>query len=269
MAHRRTDTNKWEDLWFRRLPPKMKYLWLYMTDSCNYAGVWPVDLELAKFKTGIEELEIEEINTHFADKIVWLNNDHILIPEFLAYQYKHGCVPSNLKININNKLSEYDLSLDVILSKPKFLEWVQSRALSGSSQIRNKKLEVRNKEQEVRKKEEEIKREKEAEVGLYEIKELVEVWSDTLKAYNILKDPRIDEMAIFNLVRLHGHEMTKAALIGVRFEPKTQNFDPSRYVRISRLMKADMFDKFLNLGLQYQSKTQTKEPTTHDCEIPI
>jgi len=50
MSKRFTDSEKWGDPWFRNLPLKYKLLWLYLTDVCDNAGIWKVDLEMASFK---------------------------------------------------------------------------------------------------------------------------------------------------------------------------------------------------------------------------
>lgn len=47
MAKRFTDSNKWEDPWFRKLPIEYRLLWIFILDRCDVAGVWKVDLELA------------------------------------------------------------------------------------------------------------------------------------------------------------------------------------------------------------------------------
>jgi hypothetical protein len=42
-----TETEKWNDPWFRRLPMEVKCLWNYLCDRCDVAGVIELDLELA------------------------------------------------------------------------------------------------------------------------------------------------------------------------------------------------------------------------------
>ena len=51
MSNRFTETDKWEDAWFRRLPPNAKLLYLYMLDKCDIAGFWEIDIELASMFT--------------------------------------------------------------------------------------------------------------------------------------------------------------------------------------------------------------------------
>lgn len=53
MTTRFTETDKWEDSWFRKLKLQEKVLFLYICDKCNSAGFWEIDLELASIFTGI------------------------------------------------------------------------------------------------------------------------------------------------------------------------------------------------------------------------
>jgi hypothetical protein len=57
VTRRFTETNKWEDPWFRRLPPAAKTLFEYLRDRCDIAGFWEVDLGTAAFFTGLPESE--------------------------------------------------------------------------------------------------------------------------------------------------------------------------------------------------------------------
>jgi len=52
MVKRFTETTKWLDPWFRKLPAKVKIFWMYLIDSCDNAGFWIVDFELASFLIG-------------------------------------------------------------------------------------------------------------------------------------------------------------------------------------------------------------------------
>ena len=90
--------------------------------------------------------------------------------------------------------------------------------------------------------------------------ELIEIWGVTLKHFKINKDPNLDDSVIADLRRRHGFEKTRLALIGQRFEPKTQSFDPAKYISITRFKsKPDHFEKMVNLGAQDQTTTSNSE----------
>lgn len=87
MAKRFTSTNKWSDPWYRKLPPDMKLFWQYITDNCDMAGIWSVDMELASFLTG-NQYEEKEILKAFDGRIVSIKNGQYWhIPQFVEFQY--------------------------------------------------------------------------------------------------------------------------------------------------------------------------------------
>lgn len=61
MAKRFTDTDKWKKPYIRGLSPAHKLLWFYVTDDCDIAGLWIVDIEIAEIRTGCK-YELHEVN---------------------------------------------------------------------------------------------------------------------------------------------------------------------------------------------------------------
>jgi hypothetical protein len=82
MSKRFTETEKWKDTFFRKLPPYAKLLYSFILDNCDCAGFWEIDLDLAAFHTGIDEGELkaafDEIRSRFIfdgeKKYVWCRN---------------------------------------------------------------------------------------------------------------------------------------------------------------------------------------------------
>ena len=54
-----TQTDKWDDPWFRSLPGVHKLAFLYIIDRCNNAGFWEIDLDGMQFHTKIEQKHLE------------------------------------------------------------------------------------------------------------------------------------------------------------------------------------------------------------------
>ena len=54
-----TETQKWDDPWFRSLPGAHKLVFLYLLDRCNNAGFWEEDLDGMAFHTKIEPHALE------------------------------------------------------------------------------------------------------------------------------------------------------------------------------------------------------------------
>lgn len=87
MAKRFTDNQKWNKPFFRGLPAPYKILWLYICDECDHAGIWQVDFDVAKIKTGCE-LNLEDALKHFGDKVVVFDgNEKMFIQDFIDFQY--------------------------------------------------------------------------------------------------------------------------------------------------------------------------------------
>jgi hypothetical protein len=80
-----TETQKWEDPWFRRLRPEIKNLWQWILDHCDNAGVIDPDLELASFQIGYEYPmdTLLELGT----RIIKLPCEKLFIPKFIQFQY--------------------------------------------------------------------------------------------------------------------------------------------------------------------------------------
>lgn len=80
-----TETNKWEDPWFRKLKPEMKLLWSWLLDSCDNAGVIDADIELASFQIGYS-YPMDTLS-EFAHRVVKLPCGKFFIPKFIEFQY--------------------------------------------------------------------------------------------------------------------------------------------------------------------------------------
>lgn len=86
MAKRFTDSEKWKNPWFRTLPSAYRWLWIYILDNCDQAGIWMSDFGLASYQIGehVTEIEAEAI---FSDKIIQIDLDKWFIPSFITFQY--------------------------------------------------------------------------------------------------------------------------------------------------------------------------------------
>ncbi len=130
MAKRFTDNQKWSKPFLRSLQAPYKILWLYILDECDHAGVWQVDIDVAKIKTGCD-FNLEDAIKFFGDKIVVFdNNEKIFIQDFIEFQYgilnpgnrAHNSVLSILskyKLNKKNKGVVSPLQVDKDMDKDK------------------------------------------------------------------------------------------------------------------------------------------------------
>jgi hypothetical protein len=89
MAKRFTSTEKWDDPWFRQLPPKMKCAWQFICDKCNIAGFWKIDIPAAAFFIG-EPITIDEILNCFnkgKNRVKNVSLEELYIIDFVPFQY--------------------------------------------------------------------------------------------------------------------------------------------------------------------------------------
>lgn len=85
--NRFTDADKWSDTWFRRLLPGDKLAWLYVCDTCDIAGVFELDEDLADFLIGMH-IEWESFLRECGKRIEKLSNGRFWIVGFVSFQQK-------------------------------------------------------------------------------------------------------------------------------------------------------------------------------------
>ena len=99
MANRFTDTEKYEDPWFRALPAEMKAVWDFLCCRCNHAGIWKVDMELLNYfvkpKSPITEKEILTTMNNGKDRCKTLSSGKLWLTGFIEFQYKGGLNENN------------------------------------------------------------------------------------------------------------------------------------------------------------------------------
>jgi hypothetical protein len=81
-----TDTEKWNDPWFRRLTPELKCFWFFVLDNCDPSGVWKVDLDLANYFIG-GSLTEETIWQSMSERFEKITTGKWMIRKFIRFQY--------------------------------------------------------------------------------------------------------------------------------------------------------------------------------------
>jgi hypothetical protein len=79
-----TETQKWEDPWFRKLRPEMKLLWQWLCDKCDNAGVIDPDMDLASFQIGYQYPS--DTLSEFGERLAILESGKVWIPSFIPFQ---------------------------------------------------------------------------------------------------------------------------------------------------------------------------------------
>lgn len=94
-----TETEKWRDTWFRKLPARSKLAFYYLVENCDCAGVWQADYELATFSIG-EEVDWNKVLEDMGARVIVLGDGKWYLTRFIEFQYgplSEGCKP-HLKI---------------------------------------------------------------------------------------------------------------------------------------------------------------------------
>lgn len=89
MKKRMTDSDIWDDPWYRKLPPVYKLLWNFLCNKCDIAGVWKTDFEMAGFCIGESISEKAALELFNSDKVrvVEIPGDRWFITGFIDFQY--------------------------------------------------------------------------------------------------------------------------------------------------------------------------------------
>lgn len=133
MANRLTDTTIWKkQRWFKKLSPIHKLAWFYLTDACDHAGIWKIDMPEMLEDLGVEEFSlpefIEACNTDFdkktgakisRERISEIDEDRIWLTGYLTFQYggkTHKIKDNNHAVHsaldILKSLKLYDLGIE-------------------------------------------------------------------------------------------------------------------------------------------------------------
>jgi hypothetical protein len=95
MAQRNTDTELWNTHFVRGLPGPYKAFWVWLQSACNHAGIWEIDIDLARMRTGFVEpagpysINITDAERLFAPKILVLKcNEKWFLKDYPNDQFK-------------------------------------------------------------------------------------------------------------------------------------------------------------------------------------
>lgn len=108
MAKRFTDNQKWSKSWFMDLTLEEKLLWVYMTDSCDHAGIWEVNWKLTSFMVGFQVIKLPKA---FEKQVKALKSNKYWIKDFCEFQYNKLTPSNNAHKSVINRLNKYNINL--------------------------------------------------------------------------------------------------------------------------------------------------------------
>jgi len=106
VAKRFHETGIWNQDWFLELPYEYKFLWFYIKDTCDHAGIWKPNIKFIEF---ISEKKLDmkksiEIFNSDKERIQILPNKRWFILDFISFQY-------GPKLNPNNRVHQSVINL--------------------------------------------------------------------------------------------------------------------------------------------------------------
>lgn len=109
MAKRFTDTEKWKKPFIRGLQGAYKLLWFYILDDCDHAGIWQVDFEVARIRTG-EQLDKQAAIAAFGDRIeIFAEGTKWFLRDFIEFQYGQLSEKNRMHLSVINILTKNQL----------------------------------------------------------------------------------------------------------------------------------------------------------------
>ena len=110
MSKRFTDSEKFRDIWYRKLSPTHKCFWEYLLSECDNAGIIEIDFESASFHIGAEVTE-NDLNI-FAGRVIKLKDGKYFIPKFIEFQQGELNPLNNAHKPIIERLKGYGYTLE-------------------------------------------------------------------------------------------------------------------------------------------------------------
>lgn len=110
MSKRFTDSEKFRDIWYRKLSPTHKCFWEYLLSECDNAGIIEIDFESASFHIGAEVTE-NDLNI-FSGRVIKLKDGKYFIPKFIEFQQGELNPLNNAHKPIIERLKGYGYTLE-------------------------------------------------------------------------------------------------------------------------------------------------------------
>ncbi len=95
MPKRFTETDKWKDVWFRKLSPNDKLVFFYLVENCDNAGFIELDTDMAAFVIGLSDEDIKSSIKGLARALLGPREGLYYVKNFLIHQKNHPLNPSN------------------------------------------------------------------------------------------------------------------------------------------------------------------------------
>ena len=113
MSKRHTDTIQFDQQWFQTLHPTYKCFWFYICAKCDHAGIWDVNLPLARFSidpSGETGIDFDKLLDVFNGRIIDLGKDKWYLTKYVLFHHGEILYPNNnFHISIIKSLEKHKL----------------------------------------------------------------------------------------------------------------------------------------------------------------
>lgn len=117
---RLTETAKWQDPWFRKLTSEQKLAYLYALDSCDSAGIFEPDEDLAAFLIGIRP-DFCALAELMGERVQKLESGKWLLTRFVRFQ-ESGAKPAAKRVSVKVERVDApdDITVEALVGNPAY-----------------------------------------------------------------------------------------------------------------------------------------------------
>lgn len=106
-----------------------KIAWIYLTDNCDHAGIWPAAFDLMSSDIGFE-IDATSLLAFFGDKVIQLSNDKFFLPGYIEFQYGELSEESKPHLSVIKILQKYGIDhkkLTLLEGYPKSIDTLKDK----------------------------------------------------------------------------------------------------------------------------------------------
>lgn len=201
MAKRFSESNRWDDPWYRALPPHLKNFWDFLCCRPDAAGVWKPDWQDVHFRIGRKIGADEALNAFNSDKvrINVLKNGYWQVIGWVTFQFGE---------TLNEKIGQHKSSL-VLIRKYTEFGYFLGKAYPNTYPRRILVEEEKEEEKEMEEEKEESVSARETFLYLDDTK-FKSTFVDFLEMRKKIRKPTTDRAEKLILKDLHKHPINDA-----------------------------------------------------------
>lgn len=260
MAKRFTDTSKWDKAAFMSLPAKLKLAWAYLCDKCDHAGIWDINISLMNVHIG-EHYSLDELVQGLGSRVQVLSLSKLLLSEFVEFQYGELNSSNKVHLSVLNRLKKEGAYKP--LPSPYLAPCDFSQGTKDKEKEKDTYTDKDTDKEKDKEKEESCQKyvaQPQIKVPIpppdntlaQQIESLVEIYRETLRHFGQRRTLlETEKLAIGRAIQQYkSAKGVELALIGARYEPRSEKFNPADWVDLNRYLDPKNFKRFMGYGVK-------------------